>query len=107
LGVMPAGYRPEDTQGIIAMTGEAGTVPIRSCVDGSDEFLSLHATCENKTVRRVEGSIWTAAPGFAAESAPLFSCRVTASGERFTSLDEFCENETVVGRLGYVITRLH
>jgi hypothetical protein len=107
LGVMPPGYRPEDTQGIIAMTGEAGTVPIRSCVDGSDEFLSLHATCEGETVRRVEGSIWTAAPDFAAETAPLFSCRVTASGERFTSLDEFCENETVAGRLGYVITRLH
>jgi hypothetical protein len=107
LGVMPAGYRPEGTQGIIAMTGEAGTIPIRSCVDGSDEFLSTHAACDGASVRRVEGSIWTAPPAFAAESAPLFSCRVTTSGERFTSLDEFCESETVAGQLGFVITRLH
>lgn len=107
MSLMPAGYRPEGTQGMVAMTGEAGTVPLRSCVDGSDEFLSLDAACDGKTVRRVEGSIWTAAPAFAAETAPLFSCRVTTSGERFTSLDEFCENETVVGRLGYVITRLY
>ncbi|MEV5763950.1 LamG-like jellyroll fold domain-containing protein [Micromonospora sp. NPDC052213] len=110
LARLPAGYQPEGTQGIIALTGDSGANALYSCVDGTDEFLSTDPACEGKTVRRREGGIWTQPPAFAAATAPLYSCRLSEAegGDRFTSLDEQCEGRTTqASRLGYVITSLH
>lgn len=104
---MPVGYRPEYSQGLLAQSGEQGTVSLYTCVDDGDEFLSTSATCDGETVRRREGGIWTQPPTFAAASAPLYSCRMETGLDRFTSLDEFCEGEITVGSLGYIITRLY
>ena len=106
LGLVPAGYRPEGPQGMLAITGETGTTAIYSCVDGSDQFMSTDSACDGKTVLRREGWVWKDPPTFAAESAPLFACTM-ASGERFTSFDDFCEGQKATGRrLGYVLTRI-
>ncbi len=105
-GAPAIGYQPVGVQGIVAMTNEPGTRGLVSCVDGTDEFLSNDAACEGKTVRHWVGNSWDEPPAHARASATLFSCSTIATGERFTSLDEFCDGENVIRPLGYVITRL-
>ncbi|HEX6685136.1 MAG TPA: LamG-like jellyroll fold domain-containing protein [Candidatus Limnocylindrales bacterium] len=97
------GYRAEGVQGIVAMTGDTGAIGLWACFDGTDEFVSTASNCDGKQVRWWIGGIWTTPPAHAAVSVPMYQC--LAPGDRFTSFDEFCEGHTVLGTLGYVITR--
>lgn len=106
LTIVPGGYRADRPQGIVAGSWEPGTVSLYSCYDGFDEFLSTDQGCGGQTLRWWIGNIWSQPPAYAQATAQLFSCRVTASGERFASLDETCEGETKLGSFGHVITRL-
>jgi hypothetical protein len=101
-----AAYRPEGVQGLVALTGEPNALPLMSCAEGSDEFLSNDPSCGGRTVLGWMGNTWSVPPAYAQASQPLYSCQVAATGERFSSLDEFCEGETVLGNFGYVITGL-
>ena len=98
--VVPPGYKAEGTQGWVALAALPGTVPLMSCLDGHDQFLSLDAGCDGKTIRSGLGHIWTDEPSGVA-SMPLYACRI--DGESYTSLDENCEGYQVERRLGYVL----
>ncbi len=104
----PAGYTPEAVLGYVALGGIPGSPPVlRLCqVTGTDdEFLWTDAGCDGQQDlgAPTSGWVWTSPPA-GVESAGLFACR-GASGERFESLDDFCEGGTVISQLGYVVTR--
>jgi hypothetical protein len=99
----PPGYYREGTLGIVAGAGEPGTVMLWSCADGTDQFLSVEANCEGKTVQGSTGRIWAEQPAGKA-SRQLFKCAVRTTGQRFVSVFNTCEDQTVVGPLGWVLT---
>ncbi|MFI5889634.1 LamG-like jellyroll fold domain-containing protein [Actinoplanes sp. NPDC051513] len=101
-------YRAEGRLGFVGMATEAGQRPLYACVDDADEFLATSAACDGKQQRYWTGNIWTGPPEIALESAQLMACRsgTDGSGEWFASTDALCEQRSVVGPLGYLITRL-
>lgn len=101
----PPGYRYEGTFGLLAMSNEPGTQLVRSCVDGTDRFLSLDPSCEGKIVWRDVGYIWTQPPA-GLPSIPLYRCALNSgpsAGQLFVSADANCEGQTVRGQLGHVL----
>ncbi|WP_146104021.1 LamG-like jellyroll fold domain-containing protein [Nonomuraea solani] len=109
-GRLAANYRPERAIGALSMTRLPGTTALMDCRDGTDFFTSTDATCDNKTVVRPLGYIWTAppqsvpgAPG--AVGAELFRCRASW-GDLFDSLDRNCEDQQLDRSLGFVATGL-
>ncbi|TCO55808.1 LamG domain-containing protein [Actinocrispum wychmicini] len=104
-GAVPPGYRFEGTVGLLGMVAEPGTVPLMSCMDGVDQFVSTDPACGGKAVTGTVGQIWTSAPAGRA-SAVLYQCAVTsgpAAGQVFASRQADCEGQTVRGQLGYVL----
>jgi hypothetical protein len=101
----PPGYRHERTFGLLAMSGEPGAQLVKSCVDGTDRFLSLDPGCDGKTVWRDVGYIWTQPPA-GLPSVPLYQCASTSgpsTGQLFVSAEANCEGQTVRGLLGHVL----
>jgi hypothetical protein len=98
----PPGYTREGTLGLLAMTDQPGTQPAYLCRDGIDEFDSLDAACEGKTLIGKLGAVWTA-PLAGSSSLPLFRC-LQANGERFLANRSGCEGLRVDRQLGYVLT---
>ena len=101
----PPGYRYEGTFGLLAMSNEPGTQLVKSCVDGTDRFLSLDPACEGKTVWRDIGYLWTQPPA-GLPSTPLYRCASgsgPSAGELFFSVDANCEGQTVRGLVGHVL----
>jgi hypothetical protein len=100
--VPPTGYRSEGLQGYLAMSAEAGTQQLVSCLDGADQFVSLDPACEGKKVLGGSGGqIWTAAPA-GVPSKALYRCLIGT--ERYTSTSATCEGYPVDRLLGYVLT---
>jgi hypothetical protein len=102
-GGPPPGYRFEGTLGLVARTNEAGTQVLKSCVDGSERFVSTDVACGGKTVEATVGYVWTQPPA-GRPNAQLFQCATNTRGELFVSKDSACEGQTVRGSLGYVLT---
>jgi hypothetical protein len=104
--LLPAGYAPEERLGLVSMGGIGPAPMLRMCRDGTDEYLSTDAACDGGQDMNTWGSgwVWPDPPAGVTESAPLYACR-SAEGERFESLDDFCEGGTLISRLGYVIAR--
>lgn len=101
----PPGYRFEGTFGLLAMSNEPGTQLVKSCVDGTDRFLSLDPACGGKTVFRDVGYIWTQPPA-GLTSMPVYQCALQtgpSAGQLFVSADADCEGQTVRGQLGHVL----
>ncbi|MBP2322203.1 hypothetical protein JOF56_002588 [Kibdelosporangium banguiense] len=101
----PPGYRYEGTFGLLAMSNEPGTQLVKSCVDGTDRFLSLDPACGGKTVYRDIGYIWTQPPA-GQPSIPLYQCTLNSgpsTGQLFVSAEANCEGQTVRGQLGHVL----
>ncbi|WP_433364039.1 LamG-like jellyroll fold domain-containing protein [Actinoplanes sp. CA-142083] len=101
-------YRAEGRLGFVGMATEPGQRPLYACVDGADEFLATSSACDGKQQRYWTGNVWNDPPPVALESRPLMACRsgLDGSGEWFASTDPLCEQRSVLGPLGYVITRL-
>jgi hypothetical protein len=103
---VPRGYRHEGTFGVVPMTEEPGTVPLMSCVDGVDRFLSTDTGCDGKTVEVRLGSIWAQAPA-GRPSTALYQCSMDygpSAGQLFVSSEPGCEGQTVRGPFGHVLT---
>ncbi|MCE7003067.1 LamG domain-containing protein [Kibdelosporangium philippinense] len=104
--MVPNNYRYEGTFGVLALTNEPGTVPLMSCVDGTDRFVSTNTSCDGKTVEVQLGYLWTAAPE-GRVSMPIYQCALNldspAKGELFVSFEAACEGQTVRGPLGHVV----
>ncbi|MEY9863674.1 hypothetical protein ABH935_009327 [Catenulispora sp. GAS73] len=100
-----AGYHFESSLGLLGQAG--GDIPVYTCVNGSDEFLATKSDCGGGGVQAVAwiGNLWSTPPA-ATATARLFDCKVTSTGERFDSDLANCEGQTVVGPLGYLITKL-
>jgi hypothetical protein len=96
----PYGHRFEGGAGWVPLLSQPGTVPLISCYDGTDQFLSTDGACGGKTVVGAIAEIWPTAPP-AVESRPLFSCRI--NGQRFVDFSPTCAGYTVDGQLGFVI----
>ena len=79
----------------------ADTTPLYSCLAGSDQFLSLRSDCENQTVVRQEGWLYTSPP-FDVSTVALYRC--VNGGEHFAALDPNCEGAVRESRLGYLLT---
>ncbi len=108
--VIEANYRAERNQGALAMTQLPGTTALMSCRAGTDTFTSTDAGCEDKTVVRRLGYLWTSSPrdvpgAPGAVGAELFRCR-TSWGDLFDSRDRACEGEELDRSLGFVATGL-
>lgn len=99
---MPGSHRPEGVLGVVAMTTEPGTVPLVSCRNDTDTFLSVQSDCEGKLVTGPVGSLWSAAPPNAPSHA-LLRCRATGSEELFESMDPGCEGQALDRALGFVL----
>jgi hypothetical protein len=99
---VPGMYRTGAALGLLAPTGAAGTVPLLSCLRGTDRFLSRDAGCEGATVLGTAGGVWSADPG---SGTTLYRCRDTNTGDLFASNDSVCDGETVDGFLGYLAVR--
>jgi hypothetical protein len=97
----PPGYRPEGVLGWLPLAAGPGTQPLYSCLDGTDEFTSLDAGCEGKTVLAGAGQVYATPPAGPA-SALIYRCLV--NGERFISRRVDCEGYQVDRPLGYVLT---
>lgn len=97
----PPAYRAEGVLGWLPLAAGPGTQPLYSCVDGTDEFSSLDAACEGKTVVGAVAQVYSAAPAGAA-GAPIYRCLV--NGQRFVSRSASCEGYQVDRPLGYVLT---
>lgn len=96
----PYGYRYEGTLGWVPLVSQPGTVPLTSCSDGADQFLSTDRTCGGKTVIGMIAEIYQQAPS-GAKSKPVFSCRI--NGQRFVDFSSTCAGYTVDGQLGFVL----
>ena len=94
------GYKYEGPQGQLALTAEAGTTSLMSCLDDGDQFLSLEANCEGKQVIGSAGRIWTAAPA-GGPSRQLYRCLLGT--QRFISTQANCEGLVLDRPLGYVL----
>jgi hypothetical protein len=104
-GAAGPGYRREGMLGLVAMTAEAGTQQLVSCIDGTDQFLSTDTTCGGKTVAGMVGRTWTQPPD-GLSSRELFSCKIAVgagAGELFSSWDSTCEDQTAISSLGFVL----
>jgi hypothetical protein len=101
---VPGDYRPTSTLGLLGAVGEAGTVPVTSCLRGADSFLSLDSACEGATVIGAAGSLWAAAP---ANGLALYRCRNDTTGAVFETTDGSCEGQlaTTPVRLGYLLSK--
>jgi hypothetical protein len=106
--VLPAGYRLEAVLGYVSMADVGQGPMLRLCQDGMtrDEFVSTDAACDGGQDLGTwpSGWLWLSPPAGVAESRPLYACR-SGTGERFESLDRFCEGGTQVRQLGFVITQ--
>jgi hypothetical protein len=100
--LVPADYLAEVRLGLVALSAEPGTVPLWSCVDGTDSFTSTDAACEGRSVVSQVGRIWPVRPDEVA-SHELFRCRASW-GDLFESTDPGCEGQTVDRLLGYLRT---
>jgi hypothetical protein len=103
-GHQPGVYTPRARLGYVSMTDVGQALQV--CRDGDDQYLSTDAACDGG--QRIDGTGWLwptgEIPAGAAATNPLFSCR-SADGDRFESLDRFCEGAPAAGHpLGYVIT---
>jgi hypothetical protein len=107
--LIPAGYTPVARLGYVSTGGIDPAPALHMCGSATvpgDEFLSTAAGCEGqRDLGMSTGWAWPSAPAGAAASQQLYSCR-DGGGERFESLDLFCDGGETVGPLGYVITRL-
>jgi len=99
-----ADYLAEHPLGQVAKHGGEGRAELWSCLDGTDSFLSTDSACEDETVVRRVGWIWTAHPSDLA-SRELFRCRASW-GDLFESTSPRCEGQTVVRSLGFVAVGL-
>ncbi|GIH14857.1 LamG-like jellyroll fold domain-containing protein [Rugosimonospora africana] len=103
-GHQPGIYTAQARLGYVSMTDVGQTLYV--CLDGADEYLSTAAACEGGQKLGTTGWVWPTddLPPGAATTAPLFGCR-DVDGDRFESLDRFCEGAPETGQpLGYVIT---
>jgi hypothetical protein len=100
---VPAGHQPEWTLGMLSLVSQPGTLPLYSCMNGTDTFLARDAACEGKQVLRQLGYIHTARPTDR-PSVELFRC-TTANGEHFDSVSSTCEGKTVERSLGFLLAR--
>ncbi|NEA30675.1 LamG-like jellyroll fold domain-containing protein [Streptomyces sp. SID13031] len=106
-GGMPAAYAPETRLGYVSMGGIGSAPMLEMCRTGSgDEFLWTGTGCDGQTALGMStGWVWTTPPDpqHPQNNAQLFACQGN-DGERFESLDEFCEGAPDAGvALGYVI----
>jgi len=106
--LLPAGYTPEASLGYVAIGGVSSVTELWMCqdADADDEFLSTDPACEREQVLPTwySGLVWTGPPAGVTQSRQLYACQ-SSTGERFESLDRFCEGGTQVRQLGYVITQ--
>jgi hypothetical protein len=96
----PYGYRYEGGLGWVPLLSRPDTIPLSSCYDGADQFLSTDRACGGKTVIGAIAEIWPTAP-LGVASRPVFSCRI--NGQRFVDFSPTCAGYTVDGQLGFVI----
>lgn len=97
------GYVSEGSHGLLALTAQPGTKPLYSCRNGTyDQFVSLDADCEGKSVVSTLGSIWTAAPE-GVESRALYRCTLPGGdGDGMVSNSDTCEGFPAE-RIGYAL----
>ncbi|WP_370942830.1 LamG-like jellyroll fold domain-containing protein [Amycolatopsis sp. cg5] len=100
---LPPGYLREGSFGRVPLAVMEGTVPLRTCKDGTDIFSSTDANCEGKTQVKVSGWIWTSPPA-GVENKAVYRCATNTESERFDSSDPACAGNRVLGLLGYVAT---
>jgi hypothetical protein len=96
----PPGYWLEGSAGLVSLVAQAGTQPLMSCQDDTDQFVSTDPNCEGKTVLANIGQVWTAAPAVGT-SWPIYRCIV--NGQRYVSKAANCEGYTMDRQIGYVM----
>jgi hypothetical protein len=101
----PPSYRFQYPIGLLALSDEPETRGLWGCQDGTDQFLSLEAACEGKTVLSEVGRLWTEPPP-GLPSRPIHRCiRINgpSTGERFVSDQTDCDGHTFDRLLGHVL----
>ncbi|WP_051105734.1 protein kinase domain-containing protein [Parafrankia discariae] len=94
-----AGFHLEQVLGNLFTSGDVpGTVPVYTCLDGSESFTSLASSCESRTPVGVLGWIYAAKPAEPATLA-VYRCRIGA--DHFDSPRADCEGQTAEGLIGY------
>ncbi len=101
---VPAGFYPEGPLGLVTLAGTAGTVPVYSCLNGSDQFTSTAADCGGAKVVALVGAVWTTPPNDGHRYMPLYNCTIASTGSHFDSLDPHCEGQTPLRLLGYLMS---
>ena len=104
-GHQPGIYAAQARLGYVSMA-PVGDAHLQVCLNGTDEYLTTDAACDAGQSLGSTGWVWPTddPPTGAAAMAPLFACQ-DEHGNRFESLDRFCEGAPDGGRrLGYVIT---
>jgi hypothetical protein len=96
----PPGYWLEGSAGLVSLVAQAGTQPLMSCQDDTDQFVSTDPNCEGRTVLANIGQVWTAAPAVGT-SWPIYRCIV--NGQRYVSKAANCEGYTMDRQIGYVM----
>jgi hypothetical protein len=107
-GPVPGNFRATGQLGVLGVAGESGTVALKSCVRGSDHFLSTDSGCEGATALGTAGSVWTADPtSGTVTGVPLYRCKNDTTGDLFESTDQNCEGQLVTAavRLGYLLSK--
>lgn len=102
-GTVTSGYNSEGVMGYLFNTAQTGTQALYGCHVNSrdDYFISPRSDCEGQTQLRLEGWIYTSAPGGISTSA-LYRC--WTGHDHFVSFQSSCEGQTSEGLLGYART---
>jgi len=103
-GVGPA-YRFQSNLGFLFNQRLTGTVPLYSCDEHRDQFLSRAARCGGASVLGTVGYAYDRKPAGVPTRA-IYRCRIAATGELTVSYDSGCEDaaNTNEGRLGFTIS---
>ncbi len=96
----PMSYRAEGIHGFLGLTQLPGTVPLYSCMQGIDQFVSTNSGCEGSTVLGRLGWLYSVQPA-GVQTRLLKRC--IYANQRFTSTTANCEAQTFDTDLGYVL----
>lgn len=95
-------YTYESALGTIASNSLPDTVPLYSCIQNENHFVSTLSSCEGEESLRLIGYIWTQQNE---QRVALHRCWVeTNEGiNHFVSLDAQCEGQQIEGIIGFVL----
>ncbi|GIF78009.1 LamG-like jellyroll fold domain-containing protein [Asanoa siamensis] len=105
-GPVPTGSHFEGSLGVPAPNDAENTVTIRSCRNGSRDYL-LAYDCGNGTDLGAIGKLYADPPPADVETVPIYRCAIRNGGTHFAAHDSGCEGQVMEELLGHARAYRH